>query len=102
MSLSPEAMREKKAQRLELLESRVRDELQSAGRSVNHWLTTDLNNARLLPMSLYDGFVPAFRRLLAECDEDLACFYERAEVLSEMEPGEREARLSELQARLPP
>ncbi len=88
--------REKKAGRLALLESSVREELRSAGRNVNHWLTTDLNNARLLPMSLYDGFVPAFRRLLAECDEDLPCFYARAEELAEMEPEDREARLHEL------
>jgi predicted aminopeptidase len=92
-------MRESKAGRLALLESRVRDELQSAGRSVSHWLTTDLNNARLLPMSLYDGFVPAFRSLLAECDEDPACFYERAEELSKMEREDREARLRALQER---
>ena len=88
-----------KSNNLALLESRVRDELQSAGRSVNHWLTNDLNNARLLPMSLYDGFVPAFRSLLAECDEDLACFYERAEEISEMSRDDREARLRALHER---
>jgi predicted aminopeptidase len=91
-----ETMRNKKARRLELLESRVRDELQSAGRDVNHWLTTDLNNARLLPMSLYDGYVPAFRNLLASCANDVECFYQSAKQVSELDPDDRSARLAEL------
>jgi predicted aminopeptidase len=91
-----EAMREKKAQRFELLQSRVREELRSAGRDGNHWLTTDLNNARLLPMSLYDGFVPAFRNLFESCANDIECFYEGAMKVSELEKDERNERLAEL------
>jgi predicted aminopeptidase len=91
-----EAMREKKAQRFELLQSRVREELRSAGRDGNHWLTTDLNNARLLPMSLYDGFMPAFRKLLENCADDIECFYEGAMQVSELEKDERNERLAEL------
>jgi predicted aminopeptidase len=91
-----QTMRDKKAHRFEQLASQVRRELQVAGREGNHWLGTDLNNARLLPMSLYDGFVPAFRNLLAECGDDVDCFYSAAEQLSGLDPDERDARLAEL------
>ena len=89
-------MRGKKAERLGQLESQIRQELQAAGRNGSHWLGTDLNNARLLPMSLYDGFVPAFRSMLAGCGDDIDCFYASARKLSELDTNERNARLAEL------
>jgi predicted aminopeptidase len=94
--LDDESMRGAKAARFERLASDVRRELEDAGRDGGHWLSNDLNNARLLPMSLYDGFVPAFRNLLAECAGDIDCFYEQAIEISELEPDERNARLNEL------
>ena len=91
-----QTMRENKAERFRQLESRVRLELRAAGRDGKHWLTNELNNARLLPMSLYDGYVPAFRNLLAGCDDDIDCFYESAKRVAELEPGERNLQLAEL------
>ena len=44
--------------------------LKAAGRADNHWLSNDLNNARLLPMTLYEERVPAFRKLYADCDAE--------------------------------
>jgi predicted aminopeptidase len=91
-----QTMREKKAERFEQLASQVRKELKVAGRDGNHWLSADLNNARLLPMSLYDGHVPAFRNLLAGCEGDIDCFFESAKQISELAADERNERLAEL------
>lgn len=46
------------------------------------WLDNDLNNARLASTTLYHGRLPEFRTLLAECDNDLACFYDGARRLA--------------------
>ncbi len=97
--IDPDAMRSLKSARLERLSSDVRAELKAAGRNVNHWLTSDLNNARLLPMSLYDGQVPAFRALYADCDSGLECLYEEAGKIAKLDPAARQARLDALRAR---
>ena len=47
------------------------------------WLKSPLNNASLIPLSLYQGRLDEFRELLKVCSEDLRCFYERAEALAE-------------------
>jgi predicted aminopeptidase len=94
-----DALRELKSARLGRLASDVRAELRAAGRSENHWLTGDLNNARLLPMSLYDEQVPAFLALYAECESDLGCLYAEAEKLAGLDRDKRDARLAELAAR---
>ena len=93
-----DAMRELKSARLQRLSADVRAELRAAGRSENHWLTGDLNNARLLPMSLYDGQVPAFLALYAECGSELECLYDEAARIAELERDERQARLEALAA----
>ena len=36
------------------------------------------NNAMLVPIATYYALVPAFLKLYGECDEDLACFYQRS------------------------
>jgi len=73
------------------LKQAILDELREAvGREVNGndrrspgWLRSPLNNASLIPLSLYQGRLDEFRDLLAACDGDLRCFYERAEALAE-------------------
>ncbi len=93
------AMRELKSGRLEQLSSDVRAELRAAGRSEIHWLTGDLNNARLLPMSLYDGLVPAFMALYAECGSELGCLYDEAGKIAELHTAARRSRLDGLASR---
>jgi predicted aminopeptidase len=93
------AMRAVKSERLAQLAADVRAELRAAGRSENHWLTGELNNARLLPMSLYDGQVPAFLALYADCGYELGCLYEEAAGIAELDRQERDARLAALAAR---
>lgn len=56
-------------------------------------LPAPLNNARLVSLGLYEGWVPAFRAMYVECGERLPCLYERAREVADLPPGERTARL---------
>jgi predicted aminopeptidase len=94
-----DVMRQLKSARLEQLSSDVRVELRAAGRSENHWLTGDLNNARLLPMSLYDAQVPAFLALYDDCGSELECLYDEAGKIAKLDPVARQERLDALAAR---
>ncbi len=67
-----------------------------SGLSVNNWLAPPLNNARLISQNLYDGSRPAFDRLAANCNDDMACFYAQAAALAELSFDERQARLAKL------
>lgn len=77
-----EEKRAAKAGRLEALRSDVAGRLEQAGRDPSHWLSGELNNARLVSMTLYEGRLPEFRALLDACDDELACFYEEARRLA--------------------
>ena len=92
-------MRVFKSGRLARLAADVRAELRAAGRSENHWLAGELNNAHLLPMSLYDSQVPSFLTLYADCGSDLDCFYDEAARIATLGRQERDARMSALAAR---
>lgn len=96
--IDADSMRALKSARLAQLAAAVRAELRAAGRSENHWLTGELNNARLLPMALYDAQVPAFLALYADCGFELACLYEAAARIAELDRRERDARLAALAA----
>ena len=98
-AINPDTKRALKTGRLAQLAADVRAELRAAGRSENHWLTGELNNARLLPMSLYEGQVPAFLVLYADCRLELACLYEEAARIAKFDRRERDARLAALAAR---
>jgi len=74
--------RSAKSARLDALRKAVAEKLERAGRDPGGWLSRDLNNARLVSMTLYEGRLPEFRALLASCDDDLACFYEEARRLA--------------------
>jgi len=94
--IGAEEMRPLKATRLERLSADVSQVLEDAGRDDNHWLSNDLNNARLLPMTLYEEHVPAFRKLYADCGADLDCFYGQAVEISELGETERNKSLDAL------
>lgn len=79
-------MRLKKRERLEQLQVDLSKEAEQSGRDAPGWLSEDLNNARLASMSLYQGRLPEFRVLLADCGDDIRCFYAQARVLAESEP----------------
>ena len=95
-TISDAEKRRRKAARLERLAADATAEMKRSGRRQAAWLDGKLNNARLVPMALYQGRLPSFRALLAECERDIRCFYARAEDLSRLDKAAREARLDEL------
>ncbi len=88
-----------KASRLQQLSDDADAVLAAAGRPGSNWLSGDLNNARLVSMTLYEGRLPAFRKLLQNCQQDIHCFFERATELSELGESSRDEALETLARR---
>lgn len=95
-AISDEQKRGLKASRLQQLQAAAAARLEESGRSASGWLRGELNNARLASMTLYEGWLPAFRALFQRCTQDIQCFYVEAEKLSRLEQSARNARLEEL------
>lgn len=89
--LDADSMRMKKSRRIDVLTDDVRGLLDKNGLNADAWLLQPFNNARLASFALYEGRVPAFRRMLANCDDDLECFYAEAKRISELGADERDA-----------
>ena len=94
--LSDDDKRREKRARLDALAADAARLMQAAGREPSGWLTGELNNARLVSMTLYEGRLPAFRALLAECDGAFACFYDAAARLADLDAAQRSERLDAL------
>lgn len=62
----------------------------------DHWFAQDLNNAKLAGVSTYHRQVPAFLALFEREGRDFAAFCRAAEVIGQLPPPAREARLREL------
>jgi predicted aminopeptidase len=80
--LDQDQMRQGKQAILSDLKESAGNEVDRTGRTAPAWLRSPLNNATLIPLSLYQGRLDEFRKLLMECKEDLHCFYDKAELLS--------------------
>jgi predicted aminopeptidase len=80
--LDDAAKRSRKQAILGLLQQRIAAHLERAGRDPSTWLASELNNARLVPMALYEGRVPEFRELFRDCEQQFDCFYEAARQLA--------------------
>ncbi len=82
-----EADEDQKRQRKQAILTELREaagrEVDRTGRRSPGWLRLPLNNATLIPLSLYQGRLDEFRELLKACEEDLRCFYKQAEALAE-------------------
>ncbi len=89
-------MRRRKTALLGALSAAAQRLVDEEGGGARNWLAAPLNNARLVSSNLYEGRVSAFLALLGDCEQDLACFYARAESISEMEYAERGAALDAL------
>jgi len=89
-ALDDDAKRAAKSARLAELQASIAARIEREGRDAGQWLSGELNNARLVSMTLYEGRLPEFRALLADCDDDLACFYSRARDLSQSSNGSNE------------
>jgi len=95
-ALPDDEKRRLKAARLGQLSAEAESVLAEAGRKGASWLSGDLNNARLISMTLYEGQLPAFRKLLQNCREEIRCFYEEATALSELDKSSRNEALEAL------
>jgi len=81
-AIGSEEKRRRKAARLEALQRAMATLLERHGRDAGSWMAGELNNARLVPMMLYEGRLDEFRELLAACDQDMRCFYGEARALA--------------------
>jgi predicted aminopeptidase len=81
-ALGDDDKRRRKAARLGILQQAIAARLEQAGRDPTDWLTGELNNARLVSMVLYEGRLPEFRKLLAQCEQRIDCFYDAARDLA--------------------
>ncbi|TDJ48115.1 MAG: aminopeptidase [Gammaproteobacteria bacterium] len=63
----------------------------------DHWIDSDMNNARLASFATYNDYLPAFAVLFDESGHDLERFYARAEALGELAT---EARTAAMERRL--
>ncbi len=81
-SVDESEKRERKRAILTALRETAGQEVDQTGRRAPGWLRSALNNASLIPLSLYQGRLAEFRELLQECNEDMRCFYELAEALA--------------------
>ena len=101
LPLSPETMREKKAQAFAELRrdyEALRDGPWNGARDYDGWFARDLNNATLLPVGLYDEWVPAFSALFAQAGRDWTRFHAACAEVGRLDTVARKRRLSELQA----
>ncbi len=53
------------------------------------WISTPLNNAKLLPFGLYDQHVDAFAHLFRQCGGDWTAFYRRARAIGDGDAASR-------------
>ncbi len=90
--------RERKQRRLQQLRAELDARLAQAGIPESNWPGSDLNNARLVSLALYDQGLPAFRKLFRQCNEDFSCFYARATEIGERNKSERHKTLDRLAA----
>jgi predicted aminopeptidase len=77
---------------LKVAYQRLADEWEAAGlrgRPYGGLLTVELNNAVLSATATYDDYVPAFEVMLADCADDLECFYARAREVADLQAEER-------------
>ena len=98
-STDDEDKRQQKRKRLQQLSQDIAALIESYGGDGDDWRGSELNNARLASMTLYEGRLPAFRALLAECSDELRCFYEKARALAEQERQVRDDALDDLAGR---
>ena len=81
-AVSDDEKREIKSKRLARLAADVAVMLKASGRDPSSWLSGELNNARLVSMTLYEGRLPEFRALFDKCEQRIECFYAESRALA--------------------
>ena len=92
--IADDVKREQKREGLQALAARVAAKLEENGQEASGWLSGELNNARLISTTLYEGYLPAFRAIYASCERDLPCFYAEAKRLAALDDAERVTALT--------
>lgn len=85
----------KREQKQRILQQLASDANATSGSDTN-WIRGDLNNARLASFAMYRGYLPAFRRLFARCNEEWKCFYAEVDELAALSAPARADALAGL------
>ncbi|WP_346833290.1 aminopeptidase [Pseudomonas abietaniphila] len=97
--LDADAMRQRKAAEFERLRSeyqQMRDSQWGGDKRFDAWVYAPMNNARLLPIGLYDQWVPSFEALFRQVNGDWTAFYAAVEKIGGLPKDERKAALERL------
>ncbi|WP_285422762.1 aminopeptidase [Pseudomonas sp. efr-133-TYG-103a] len=97
--LSAEVMRQRKAAEFEQLRKdyrQMRDSQWRGDKRFDSWVYAPMNNARLLPIGLYDQWVPSFEALFRQVNGDWTMFYAAVEKLGALPKEARKAALLRL------
>ena len=89
-------MRSRKRTLLDDLATRSAEAARRLGFENAGWLRPPINNARLVSVALYRGHLGAFRALLEQCNDDMACFYAAAEDIARLSDEDRRERLESM------
>jgi len=97
--LSPDVMRQRKAEEFDRLRSayrQMRDSQWGGDKRFDSWVYAPMNNARLLPIGLYDQWVPSFEALFRQVKGDWLAFFVAVEKMGGLPKDERKAALERL------
>jgi predicted aminopeptidase len=97
--LSPDVMRQRKAEEFDSLRSayrQMRDSQWGGDKRFDSWVYAPMNNARLLPIGLYDQWVPSFEALFRQVKGDWLAFFVAVEKMGGLPKDERKAALERL------
>jgi predicted aminopeptidase len=97
--LTPDVMRQRKTAEFERLRSeyrQMRDSQWGGDKRFDAWVYAPMNNARLLPIGLYDQWVPSFEALFKQVNGDWPAFYAAVENIGALPKDERKAALERL------
>lgn len=93
--------RQAKQQRIDVLRGQyraLRDGAWNGYAGYDRWFASEINNAKLAPVALYNQWLPAFEQLFDDNDRNWAKFHLAAAILADMPEAERRQRLQQLAA----
>ena len=89
-------LRSAKAERIEALRAEYQSLRATWGgdAAYDQWFAQEINNAQLITVTTYNGYVPAFKALFEHCEAQWRCFYAQSQELAKVSGTERRARLA--------
>ena len=98
-ALSQPLKRERKASLILTMKERyrdMRDQRWNGYSGYDGWFEQEINNARLVAVATYRRWVPAFKALFKQSEQDFGVFYARATELSQLPADKRRQKLQAL------